>query len=102
MLFIYGKNCPKVSNLMFIPAGERGGQCLDFIGFLPTFRKSYEEPYSETEMTFLLSAIANITSLIALQNYSITTVLYILSLIITNTTLVIIVKTRKKVLPKPA
>ncbi|HEY0907996.1 MAG TPA: hypothetical protein VGE35_01465 [Candidatus Paceibacterota bacterium] len=56
----------------------------DFIGFLPTFRKAHQEPWSETFSTFFLSAVANVMSLAALEAYSLTTALYLSSLFVTN------------------
>ncbi len=71
---------------------------VNFVGFLPTFRKGFQEPFSETPSTFVLSAIANLLSILALQNYSLTTVLYIASLFITNSSFASIIFLRKKVL----
>jgi hypothetical protein len=71
----------------------------DFVGFLPTFRKGFQEPYSETVSTFILSALANGFSMAALQNYSLTTILYIGSLFFTNSsfaTMIIVRRNRLK------
>lgn len=73
---------------------------VDFVGFLPTFRKGWEEPTTETPSTFALSALANFLSLLALQNYSTTTVLYIASLFITNSSFVSMIIIRKNMLLK--
>jgi hypothetical protein len=73
---------------------------IDFVGFLPTFRKAYQEPGTETVSAFGLSAVANVFSLFAIQNYSVTTVLYVVSLIATNTAFVLLVTSRKKILAK--
>ena len=73
---------------------------IDFVGFLPTFRKGYEEPFTETASTFLMSGTANVLSLIALQNYNVTTVLYIASLFFTNISFVIMILLRRKLLKK--
>jgi hypothetical protein len=70
---------------------------IDFIGFLPTFRKGFQEPFSETPSTFVMSAMANFLSLLALQNYSLTTVLYIASLFITNSSFATMIYLRKKI-----
>ena len=56
----------------------------DFIGFLPTFRKSYEEPDTETSLTYILSALSSTFALFSLAIFSFTTSFYIISLIITN------------------
>ena len=73
---------------------------VDFIGFLPTFRKGFQEPFSETASTFILSGTSNLLSLIALQNYSVTTVLYIGSLFFTNLSFATMVLLRRRFLKK--
>ena len=73
---------------------------IDFVGFLPTFRKGYEEPFTETTSTFILSAIANALSILALQNYTVTTILYIASLFFTNSSFAIVILLRRKIIKK--
>ena len=73
---------------------------IDFIAYFPTLRKGYEEPYSETLITFEISAFVNIISIFALQHYSVTTVLYEVTLSLTNVALCIILITRRKVVAK--
>ncbi|VVB73532.1 Uncharacterised protein [uncultured archaeon] len=79
---------------------------IDFVAFLPTLRKAYEEPYTETFSTFLLSGIANLLALGALDVFSVTTALYPASLVITNSICSSIIllgknkKTRRKNVPK--
>ncbi len=73
---------------------------IDFVGFLPTFRKGFEEPFTETTSTFAMSALANALSIIALQNYNVTTVLYIASLFFTNSSFVTMILLRRKILNK--
>jgi hypothetical protein len=71
---------------------------IDFIGFLPTFRKGYEEPFTETASTFIMSASAQALSLMALQNYNLTTVLYLASLFLTNSSFAIMILLRRRIL----
>ena len=71
---------------------------VDFVGFLPTFRKGFEEPFTETASTFVVSAIANGLSIIALQNYSVTTVLYIGNLFFTNSSFATMILVRRNIL----
>ncbi len=73
---------------------------VDFVGFLPTFRKGFEEPFTETTSTFILSATANILSILALQNYTVTTVFYIASLFFTNSSFAMMILLRRKLLKK--
>ena len=49
----------------------------DFIGSLPTLRKAYKEPHTETASTHLLSSAAGATALLALATFSVTTMLYV-------------------------
>jgi hypothetical protein len=71
---------------------------VDFVGFLPTFRKGFAEPWTETNSTFVLSALSSILSLCALQNYTFTTVFYIASLFFTNSSFATMIIVRRKVL----
>lgn len=70
---------------------------IDFIGFVPTFRKSYVEPKTETSSTYLISAISSILAIGALLNYSFITLLYPITLILTDMTCwsIIIFRRRK-------
>lgn len=49
---------------------------VDLLGFVPTFRKSYNHPYEEQLTFFNLMASRNLISIIALENYSIITLLF--------------------------
>jgi len=57
---------------------------IDFFGFIPSFRKSYEEPWSETLISWLLFSIANIFSILALSQYNLLTVTYLIMIITAN------------------
>ncbi len=64
---------------------------IDFIGFLPTLIKAYKDPESETKTTYLLSVFSVGLSLIALVEYNFSTVIYLLSLFITNLVCVLLI-----------
>ncbi|MCK4587725.1 MAG: hypothetical protein KAU29_10295 [Gammaproteobacteria bacterium] len=49
---------------------------VDLIGFGPTFRKAYHSPYEEQLVFYGLMATRNIIAVMALQHYSLTTVLF--------------------------
>lgn len=49
---------------------------VDVLGFGPTFRKAYDDPYSESILFFGLFTVRNLISISALENYSTTTVLF--------------------------
>lgn len=68
---------------------------VDLVGFVPTIRKSYQEPNSETASTYSLAALSDIFALLALSSYSLTTSLYLGSLVITNSICVAILLYRR-------
>ena len=49
---------------------------VDLIGFAPTFRKAYSHPYEEQLIFFIIIATRNLISIVALEHYSLTTVLF--------------------------
>lgn len=49
---------------------------IDVLGFGPTFRKSYDAPYSENLGFYVLIAVRNVIAIIALEHYSLTTILF--------------------------
>ena len=70
---------------------------IDLIGFIPTFRKSYVEPKTETSSTYIVSAFSSILAVIALTNYSLITMLYPITLVITDSTCWLIITLRRKI-----
>lgn len=48
----------------------------DTLGFAPTFRKAYARPFEEQVQLYVLLAIRNTIALVALENYSLTTMLF--------------------------
>jgi hypothetical protein len=49
---------------------------VDVLGFGPTVRKAYDFPHSESLLFFALFTARNLIAIMALENYSITTVLF--------------------------
>lgn len=49
---------------------------VDVLGFGPTIRKAYSFPHSESVLFFALFAIRNLIVIMALEHYSLTTVLF--------------------------
>lgn len=49
---------------------------VDVLGFGPTLRKAYHAPYTESPLFYALFAVRNILVLVALEFYSLTTVLF--------------------------
>lgn len=53
---------------------------IDLIGFLPTFRHAWSNPYDENIFSFFLFGITFLLSFLALENISFTTALYPIAL----------------------
>lgn len=69
---------------------------IDFLAFLPTFRKGWQEPETETVSTYAMSGLANFVALFALQQYTLITALYIGSLFLSNASFVAMIFLKKK------
>ena len=74
---------------------------IDFVGFLPTLRKSYLEPYSETITMFAFFSISGLFTMLALKEYTIVTSLYPLTLIGINIIATVVLYVRRKEKPQP-
>lgn len=74
---------------------------VDVLGFGPTVRKAYVTPYSESLLFFALFATRNFIVITALENHSVTTVLFPAVIAIACILLMAIVVYRRHVLIKP-
>jgi len=74
---------------------------IDALAFVPTFRKSYVNPESETTVTYVFSALKFAIAIAALDVKSLTTVLYPASLVLTNGLFVAMVLWRRARLRGP-
>jgi uncharacterized membrane protein HdeD (DUF308 family) len=72
---------------------------IDALGFSPTFRKSWLKPWEENALTYGLSAGKYALSLLAIENYTMTTVLYSASLVFMNGVFVAMLLFRRKAHP---
>lgn len=72
----------------------------DFLGFVPTFRKSYYKPYEETAKLYAMSVLKLIFALLALKSFNATTALYPASLVLTNAAFVTMVLMRRNFFKK--
>lgn len=70
---------------------------VDLLGFGPTIRKAYDNPHKESIFFFLLFVIRNIIATIALENYTITTVLFPVATALSCLLLISIIVFRRKV-----
>lgn len=49
---------------------------IDTVGLLPTIRKAYIKPFEEQILLYVMMSIRNIVAIIALEHYSLTTILF--------------------------
>ena len=74
---------------------------IDVLGYTPSFRKSYQEPYSETVLTWISFVVGNCFALLALGQYNFLTMGYIISISVANILLAIICLIRRQVIKNP-
>jgi len=71
---------------------------IDLLGFVPTFKKAFSYPFDEQLSFFILMVIKDLFFVIpALEEHSLTTMLFPLTLSITTTLFVIMVYWRRKI-----
>jgi hypothetical protein len=75
---------------------------IDLLGYWPTYRKSFSEPWSENLLSWTLYTMAPVLSLLALQMYNILTVTYSAATLVANIILVSLLLMRRRSIPKPA
>lgn len=69
---------------------------VDFLGFMPTIRKSYHKPHEETLIAYVLAGLKFVLAIIALEHYSLVTWLYPASLIAANLFFVFMLVVRRR------
>ena len=69
---------------------------VDFLGFLPTIRKSYRKPHEETLIAYVFAGLKFILAIIALDHYSLVTWLYPASLVAANLFFVLMLLSLRK------
>lgn len=73
---------------------------IDFLGFVPTIRKSYKKPHEETLIHYVFAGLKFVLAIIALQKYTVITWLYPASLVASNLLFVVmLVIRRRKLMP---
>jgi hypothetical protein len=69
---------------------------IDLIAFVPTLRKTWEYPATETPLLYGSNVLRHILALFSLQTYNIATTLHSIVMIITNSVMTGIILLRKK------
>lgn len=73
---------------------------IDFMGYIPTFRKSYLKPHDESSLTYSFAFLSFLFSLGALQSYALVTMFYPLVLLVSNGALVTFLLIRRQSIRK--
>ena len=68
---------------------------IDVLGFGPTFRKSYHRPHEEKCSFFALFLVRNLIVIIALEHYSLTTVLFPAVIAIMTASVIVLITYRR-------
>lgn len=68
---------------------------IDLIAFVPTLRKTWSNPNTETPILYSMNVLRHILALFSLQAYNIATTLHSIAMIITNTLMTLIIKFKK-------
>lgn len=68
---------------------------IDLIAFIPTFRKTWKRPKSETPALYSMNVVRHILTLFSLQSYNIATTLHSIAMIITNTAMTYLISQDK-------
>ena len=70
---------------------------IDLMAFVPTIRKTWKHPETETPVLYSMNVVRHILTLFSLQAYNIATTLHSIAMIVTNTIMTtLIVRPRKK------
>lgn len=72
---------------------------VDLLGFAPTVRKSWEDPYSENLLFYYLNSTRFALAVVALQNYSIVTALYPVTWLAANLLFAVMLLVRRRAMP---
>lgn len=69
---------------------------IDLIAFMPTIRKTYRNPETETPVLYSMNVLRHILMLFSLQAYNIATTLHSIAMITTNTLMTMLILKKKK------
>jgi len=65
--------------------------CIDVIAFVPTLRKTWQDPDSENPYLYISNVVRHILALFSLQAYNIATMFHSIAMITTNTSMTIFI-----------
>ena len=70
---------------------------IDTLGFIPTFKKAYNYPFEEQLSFFMMMVFKDVFALMALEEYSLTTLLFPITLDIASIAFVVMVFVRRRI-----
>ncbi len=70
---------------------------IDVLGYLPSFRKTFAEPWTETPVSWAIFSLANIINILALSEYNFLTLTYLVAITAANLILLTICLARRRV-----
>ena len=89
LIFWWFTKDPTISVILITVADAIGG-------FVPTFRKAWHKPFEETISTYRYGSLYYMLSLFALESYSIATTFYPATIVLVNSSFVVMVLIRRK------
>lgn len=69
---------------------------IDLIAFMPTLRKTWRQPSTETPLLYGMNVLRHILALLSMQTYNIATTLHSISMLITNSVMTGLILTPRK------
>ena len=75
---------------------------IDVLGYIPSFRKTFEEPWTEPPIPWAVFSFSNVFTILALNEYNLLTLTYIVAITSANIALLTICLVRRRVIPKKA
>jgi hypothetical protein len=73
---------------------------IDVLGYIPSFRKTFEEPWTEPPILWAIVSFSSIFSIFALNEYNLLTLTYITAITSASLVLLIICLIRRRIVPK--
>ncbi len=69
---------------------------IDLVAFMPTIRKTWNRPETETPILYGMNVLRHILMLFSLEAYNIATTLHSIAMIVTNTLMTVLIMRKKK------
>lgn len=69
---------------------------IDFVGAVPSIKHSWQKPHEETAITYAMDSIGSLATLVALESFRATAIIYPIYLVAINGAFAVIVVGRKK------